>query len=58
MISLAVVAIVLATSVAASLLWPRRHPPTIPPLAHIASEYHEHHSGADSGSDDAGRPAR
>lgn len=52
LVSLTVVGVVLATSVAASLLWPRRHPPSIPPLAHIASAHHEHRSAAGRASED------
>jgi tellurite resistance protein TerC len=43
-VSLGVVAAVLSVSVVASLLWPRRHRPGIPPLAHIATRQHARHA--------------
>ncbi|HUF66087.1 MAG TPA: TerC family protein [Gemmatimonadaceae bacterium] len=45
LVSLAVIASVLSISVAASLLWPGRRTPGIPPLAHMASRHHEHPAG-------------
>jgi tellurite resistance protein TerC len=55
-VSLGVVAAVLAASVVASLLWPGRHKPGIPPLAHIATRHHERHSGrTDHTEDEVGR---
>ncbi|CAN5352673.1 TerC family protein [soil metagenome] len=51
LVSLGVVASVLSIAGVASLLWPARHRPGVPPLAHMLSHSHDRHD------DESGQPS-